>query len=73
MGEISILHLSDIHFKRDKDDDNKIFRGDVQDKLLKTIERHLRDKVKNLRVQLEEENEGSRIKGEVTLVISPFE
>ena len=44
MGEISILHLSDIHFKRDKDDDNKIFRGDVQDKLLKTIERHLRDK-----------------------------
>jgi hypothetical protein len=24
MGEINILHLSDIHFKRDKNDDNPI-------------------------------------------------
>ncbi len=40
MGEISILHLSDIHFKKNKDDDDKIFRRDVQEKMLKAIEKN---------------------------------
>lgn len=41
MGEISILHLSDIHFKKNKDDNDQVFRLDVQEKMLKAIEGHL--------------------------------
>jgi 3',5'-cyclic AMP phosphodiesterase CpdA len=43
MGEINILHLSDIHFKRDKDDDNPPFRRDVQNKMVAAIQDHLKD------------------------------
>ena len=37
MSEILILHLSDIHFKKKKDEDNKTFRQEVQKKLLETV------------------------------------
>lgn len=40
--------------------------------LTKLHERHFRDTVKKVREVLEEESEGSRLKGEVTLVISPY-
>ena len=43
MGEINILHLSDIHFKRDKHDDNPTFRRDVQNKMVAAIRDHLKD------------------------------
>jgi 16S rRNA C1402 (ribose-2'-O) methylase RsmI len=40
--------------------------------LTKLHERHYRDSVSRVREQLETETEGSRLKGEVTLVISPY-
>ena len=40
--------------------------------LTKLHERHYRDSVSRVREQLETETEGSRFKGEVTLVISPY-
>jgi formylglycine-generating enzyme required for sulfatase activity/calcineurin-like phosphoesterase family protein/energy-coupling factor transporter ATP-binding protein EcfA2 len=43
MGEINILHLSDIHFKRGKHDDNPAFRRDVQNKMVAAIEDHIKD------------------------------
>ena len=43
MGEINILHLSDIHFKRDKDDDNPAFRRDAQNKMVAAIEDYIKD------------------------------
>lgn len=41
MSEIAILHLSDIHFKKDKDDENKTFRKDVKNKMLAKIKEHI--------------------------------
>ncbi len=41
MSAITLLHLSDIHFKKNKKDDDKIFRRDVQDKMLNAIKGHL--------------------------------
>ncbi len=40
MSEISILHLSDIHFKRNKDEDNKAFRKTVQQRLKEAVTAH---------------------------------
>ena len=39
--------------------------------LTKRHEQHLRDTVQRLREQLEEEYEGSKLKGEITIVIPP--
>ncbi|NAT10007.1 hypothetical protein C4E22_00360 [ANME-1 cluster archaeon AG-394-G06] len=41
MSKIEILHLSDIHFKRDKDDENKTFRKDVRAKMHAKINEHI--------------------------------
>jgi len=41
MGEIRILHLSDIHFRKGKNEDDPVFREDVQEKMLKAIEAHV--------------------------------
>ena len=41
--------------------------------LTKKHEQTLRDRVERVRQQIEEQSEGSRIKGEVTIVIAPFE
>jgi 3',5'-cyclic AMP phosphodiesterase CpdA len=41
MSKIEILHLSDIHFKKDKDDENKTFRKDVRAKMLAKIKEHI--------------------------------
>ncbi|HLP60976.1 MAG TPA: metallophosphoesterase, partial [Candidatus Deferrimicrobium sp.] len=41
MSEITILHLSDIHFKKKKDEDNKIFRQTVQERLMEAMTTHL--------------------------------
>ncbi|RCV64808.1 Formylglycine-generating enzyme [Methanophagales archaeon] len=41
MCEITILHLSDIHFKRKKDEDRKAFREDVRAKMLAKITEHI--------------------------------
>ena len=41
MSEIEILHLSDIHFKRDKDDENKTYRKDVKNKMVAKIKEHI--------------------------------
>ena len=41
MSEITILHLSDIHFKMDKDDERKSFREDVRAKMLAKIKEHI--------------------------------
>jgi formylglycine-generating enzyme required for sulfatase activity/3',5'-cyclic AMP phosphodiesterase CpdA/energy-coupling factor transporter ATP-binding protein EcfA2 len=43
MSEINILHLSDIHFKRGKKDDNPAFRRNVQNKLAAAVEKHLEE------------------------------
>jgi formylglycine-generating enzyme required for sulfatase activity/predicted MPP superfamily phosphohydrolase/energy-coupling factor transporter ATP-binding protein EcfA2 len=43
MSEINILHLSDIHFKKKKDDQDKAFRQDVQQKLIKAVKDHLKE------------------------------
>lgn len=40
--------------------------------LTKRHEQHFRDGVQRVRSQLEESSEGSRLKGEITLVISPW-
>jgi formylglycine-generating enzyme required for sulfatase activity/calcineurin-like phosphoesterase family protein/energy-coupling factor transporter ATP-binding protein EcfA2 len=40
MSEITILHLSDIHFKRKKDDKNRAFRKEVQEKLIEAVAGH---------------------------------
>ncbi|MCU0285786.1 MAG: SUMF1/EgtB/PvdO family nonheme iron enzyme [Acidobacteria bacterium] len=41
MSEITILHLSDIHFKRKKDKDHITFRQTVQQRLLEAVSAHL--------------------------------
>jgi 3',5'-cyclic AMP phosphodiesterase CpdA len=41
MSEIVILHLSDIHFKKKKDDERKSFREDVRAKMLAQIKEHI--------------------------------
>ena len=41
MSKIEILHLSDIHFKKDKDDENKTYREDVRAKMLAKIKEHI--------------------------------
>jgi formylglycine-generating enzyme required for sulfatase activity/predicted MPP superfamily phosphohydrolase/energy-coupling factor transporter ATP-binding protein EcfA2 len=43
MSKITILHLSDIHFRKKKDEKNKTFRLDVQQKLLQAVETHLKE------------------------------
>jgi predicted MPP superfamily phosphohydrolase/energy-coupling factor transporter ATP-binding protein EcfA2 len=47
MSEIKILHLSDIHFikkkSKNQDDENKLYRQDVQQKLLDTVSSHLKE------------------------------
>jgi len=43
MNEITILHLSDIHFKRNKDEDNKAFRKTVQQRLMDAVTAHLNE------------------------------
>jgi predicted MPP superfamily phosphohydrolase len=40
MSEITILHLSDIHFKKRIDEENKNFRQEVQKKLIDTVKKH---------------------------------
>jgi formylglycine-generating enzyme required for sulfatase activity/predicted MPP superfamily phosphohydrolase/energy-coupling factor transporter ATP-binding protein EcfA2 len=40
MNEITILHLSDIHFKKKIDEENKTFRQDVQKKLIDIVKTH---------------------------------
>ncbi|MCP5107349.1 MAG: metallophosphoesterase, partial [bacterium] len=42
MAEINILHLSDIHFRRKKDQENKSFRADVQKKLIAAVGAHVK-------------------------------
>ena len=43
MSEITILHLSDIHFKKQKNEQNKAFRPDVQQKLIHAVKAHLKE------------------------------
>lgn len=40
MSKISILHLSDVHFKKKQDEQNKTFRHVVQQKLIYAVEAH---------------------------------
>jgi formylglycine-generating enzyme required for sulfatase activity/calcineurin-like phosphoesterase family protein len=40
MSEITILHLSDIHFKKKKEVEKNAFRRDVQQKLVDTVKAH---------------------------------
>jgi hypothetical protein len=41
LSKITILHLSDIHFKRNKDDENKTYRKDVKNKMVAEIKQHI--------------------------------
>jgi 3',5'-cyclic AMP phosphodiesterase CpdA len=43
MSEITILHLSDIHFKKRKEEENKTFRQDVQRKLIEAVKAHVKE------------------------------
>jgi predicted MPP superfamily phosphohydrolase/energy-coupling factor transporter ATP-binding protein EcfA2 len=43
MNEITILHLSDIHFKKKKDEENKTFRQKVQQRLVEAVTGHLEE------------------------------
>jgi formylglycine-generating enzyme required for sulfatase activity/predicted MPP superfamily phosphohydrolase len=43
MSEITILHLSDIHFKKNKKEDNKAFRQLVQQRLVEAVENHAQE------------------------------
>lgn len=40
MSEITILHLSDIHFKKKKDEKTKAFRQKVQERLMEAVTGH---------------------------------
>ncbi|MCU0289366.1 MAG: metallophosphoesterase, partial [Acidobacteria bacterium] len=40
MSEITILHLSDIHFKKKKEEDDKSFRHTVQERLIDAVKEH---------------------------------
>ncbi len=40
MSEITILHLSDIHFKKNKEEENKSFRQTVQQRLIDAVAIH---------------------------------
>ncbi len=40
MSEITILHLSDIHFEKKKDEKNKTFRQKVQERLIDAVTGH---------------------------------
>jgi predicted MPP superfamily phosphohydrolase len=42
MSELTILHLSELHFKKEINDDRKIFRQDVQRKLIDTVHEHIK-------------------------------
>nr|NIM17063.1 hypothetical protein [Candidatus Aminicenantes bacterium]NIM83741.1 hypothetical protein [Candidatus Aminicenantes bacterium]NIN23201.1 hypothetical protein [Candidatus Aminicenantes bacterium]NIN46895.1 hypothetical protein [Candidatus Aminicenantes bacterium]NIN89817.1 hypothetical protein [Candidatus Aminicenantes bacterium] len=44
MSEITILHLSDIHFKRKKEEENKTFRQTVQERLIEAVANHNRNR-----------------------------
>jgi len=48
MSAIEILHLSDIHFKKKKDEDRKAFREDVRAKMLAQITEHISKNKSNL-------------------------
>nr|CBH39249.1 hypothetical protein, calcineurin-like phosphoesterase, NACHT domain, and DUF323 family [uncultured archaeon] len=41
MSKITILHLSDIHFKENKDDERKAYRENVRAKMLAKIKEHI--------------------------------
>ncbi|MDQ1354874.1 MAG: hypothetical protein QG657_5183, partial [Acidobacteriota bacterium] len=43
MTEITILHLSDIHFRKKKDEKNETFRGKVQERLVEAVTGHLKE------------------------------
>lgn len=43
MSEITILHLSDIHFRKKKDEKNKAFRQKVQERLVEAVTGHLKE------------------------------
>jgi len=47
MSEITILHLSDIHFKNMEDEDYKTTRKDLTSKMIKTIKTHFEKISKN--------------------------
>ena len=43
MSEITILHLSDIHFKKQRDDKRTWFRQEVQKKLMESVSDHVKE------------------------------
>jgi formylglycine-generating enzyme required for sulfatase activity/calcineurin-like phosphoesterase family protein len=43
MSQITILHLSDIHFRRKKDEAKKTFSTEVQDRMVEKIDGHLKE------------------------------
>jgi formylglycine-generating enzyme required for sulfatase activity/predicted phosphodiesterase/energy-coupling factor transporter ATP-binding protein EcfA2 len=43
MSEITILHLSDIHFKKKKEEENKTFHKMVQQQLIEAVKRHVKE------------------------------
>jgi hypothetical protein len=43
MSEITILHLSDIHFKKKKEEENKTFHQTVQQRLIDAVVAHNRE------------------------------
>lgn len=42
MKGINILHLSDIHFQKKEDEENRAYREGVQTKLLEVVKTHLK-------------------------------
>ena len=48
MGELSLLHLSDIHFKKDIDGTYPPFPGKVNEWMIERISRHLQEIEGNL-------------------------
>ena len=43
MSEITILHLSDINFKKKKEEENKTFRQTVQQRLIEAVKNHTKE------------------------------
>jgi formylglycine-generating enzyme required for sulfatase activity/predicted MPP superfamily phosphohydrolase/energy-coupling factor transporter ATP-binding protein EcfA2 len=43
MSDLTLLHLSDIHFRRSKEDDNPSYRKDVKKKVMAVIESHIKE------------------------------
>ena len=76
-GKTTCIYESPNRLLRTLDTIKQVF-GENQEvyigmELTKMHERHFRDTVTKVLSQLEEEAEGSRLRGEVTLVIAPFE